>query len=87
MLIQTYRAVPCRAVQRSITLVVPSTDSVVSFVKLRVVVGRNRTWSDLPHIVLRRPMLFHTYHAVALRSNSQSGMVRARQGHGMLCVN
>ena len=39
-------------------------------------------------------MLIYTYHAVplpccavALRSRLQSGIVEARQGHGMVCVN
>jgi hypothetical protein len=97
-LIHTCRAVslPCRVALihtcRAVSL--PSSDSAVSFVKLRVVAGRNRTWPDRPQAAERRPTLIHTYHAVplpscamALKSRFQSGVVRARQGLGMVCVN
>ena len=35
-----------------------------TFVELRVVAGRSRTWAGRPQAVSRRPMLIHTCHAV-----------------------
>jgi hypothetical protein len=40
--------------------------SELPFVKLRIVVGRNRTSTDRPQAVERRSMLIHTYNAVPL---------------------
>ena len=56
--------------------------------------SRKKTKPRQTSAVNRRPMLIHTNHAVplpccavALRSHLQSGMVGARQEHGMVCVN
>ena len=58
------------------------------------VAGRKRTWADRPQAVERRQLLINTYStvplpccSVALRSRFQSDMVRARQGHDIVCVN
>jgi hypothetical protein len=66
----------------------------ISFVELRVVAGRNRTPADRLHAVSGRPMLILACNvmsmqccAVALRSRFQKGMILARHGHGMECVN
>jgi len=63
-------------------------------VELLLVAGRSRTWLGRPQAVSRWSMLIHTYHAAplpccaqALRSRFQNGMVGARHGHGMVCVN
>jgi hypothetical protein len=63
------------------------------FVNVSIVAGRSRNWAGCPLAVSRRPMLIHTGHAmlhvyaVALKSRFQSGMVGARHGHGLVCVN
>jgi hypothetical protein len=79
-LIHTYHAVP-----------LPRSDSAAPFVKLRVVVGRTRTWPDGPQAVGKtadvNSQIPCRASAVALRSRFQSDMVTARQGHGMVCVN
>jgi hypothetical protein len=64
---------------------------ITTFVELRVVAGRNRTWAGRPHAASGRPMLIHTCHAmfmqrcaVALRKSLSErrgrGMARARHG-------
>jgi len=62
-------------------------------VELLLVAERSWTWLGRPQAVFRWPMLIHTYHAaplpccvLALRSRFQNGMVGARHGHGMVCV-
>ena len=64
-----------------------------TFVNVRVVAGKSRTRAGRSQVVLRRPTLIDTYHAVplpfcalALRSGFQNGMVGARHEHGMVCV-
>jgi hypothetical protein len=66
----------------------------ITFVELRVVAGKNRTPADHLHAVSGRPMLILACHvmpmprcAVALRSRFQKGMILARHGRGMECVN
>ena len=71
----------CRAVSLVKVRLEPE-KSEMSIVKLPVAVAGNRISEDLP-----RPMLIHTYNAVTLISRLQSGMVGARQGHGMVWVN
>lgn len=63
-------------------------------VKLRVVAGNSRMRAGRPQAVFRRPMLIHICHAallpccaLALRSRFENGMVGARHGHGIACVN
>jgi hypothetical protein len=72
----------------------PFSNSVVSFVKVRVVDGRSRTRAGRPHAVSGRPILIHTYPAVpmprcavALKGRFQNGMVVAWHGNDMTCVN
>jgi hypothetical protein len=67
---------------------------ITTFVELRLVAGRSRTWAGRPHAVSGGPMLIHTCHAmpmprcaVVLRSRFQNGMVVAWHGRGMACVN
>ena len=89
--------IPCRAPAAAVSFVkvrVLPERSELPIAKLRFVAGRNRTWADRPPAVERRAMIVHTYTAVpmpccavALRSLLQSGMVGARQGHGVISVN
>jgi hypothetical protein len=65
-----------------------------TFVELGVVAGRSRMQAGRPYAISGRPMLIHTRHgmpmpryAVALRNRFQNGMVVARHGRGMTCVN
>jgi hypothetical protein len=39
---------------------------ITTFVQLRVVSGRSRTWAGRPHAVSGQPMLIHTCHAVLM---------------------
>jgi hypothetical protein len=65
----------------------------ITFVELRVIAGRSRTRAGRPHAVSGRPMLIQTCHAALCRdlekslSERHGGMVRARHGRGMACVN
>jgi hypothetical protein len=67
---------------------------ITTFVELRMVAGRSRTWEGHPHAVYGRPILIHTFHAmpmprcaVGLRNRFQNGMVVSWYGRGMACVN
>jgi hypothetical protein len=69
---------------------------ITTFAEIRVVAERSRTQAGRPYAVSERPMLIHTRHAyavpmprcaVALKSRCQNGMVVARHGRGMACVN
>ena len=64
------------------------------FVNIRLVAGRSQDWAGRPQAIERRPMLIHTRQAVpmpccavALRSRFQNGMVGARHGRCIACVN
>jgi hypothetical protein len=66
----------------------------ITFVELRVVAGRNRTWEGRSHAFSERQMVIHTCHAilmprspVALISHFLNGMVVAWHGRDMACVN
>jgi hypothetical protein len=39
---------------------------ITTFVEIRVVAGRNRTWAGHPHAVSGRPMLIHTCHVMPM---------------------
>jgi hypothetical protein len=65
---------------------------ITTFVELRVVAGRSRTWAGRPHAVSGRPMLIHTCHAdAALCLGLEKSLLerhgRAWHGCGMACVN
>jgi hypothetical protein len=67
---------------------------ITTYMELRMVAGRGQTRADRPHVFSGRTMLIYTFHAmsmprcaVALRSRFQKGMVVARHGRGMACVN
>jgi hypothetical protein len=54
----------CRVLRQSSRIA--GKKSELPIVKLRVVVGRNRTWANRPQAVDRRPLLIHTYHDVPM---------------------
>jgi hypothetical protein len=67
---------------------------ITNFVELRVVARRSRTQARRPQAVSEQPMLIHIRLdvpvprcSVALRSYFQNGMVVARYGRGVTCVN
>jgi hypothetical protein len=69
---------------------------ITTFVELRVVTGRSRTWAGCPHAVCGWSMLIHTCHAIPMpllcRSHSSlcCGLKKSlseRHGRGMAYVN
>jgi hypothetical protein len=60
----------------------PFSGSAMSFVKVRMVVGRIRTRSGRPHAVSGRPMLNHIYHAHAALCRGLKKSLSERHGHG-----
>ena len=53
-----------------------------TFVELRVVAVRSRTWAGRPQAAFRQPMLIHTCHAVPMPRCAVALRRRFRKQHG-----